>query len=184
LSSIDLAGQVQPTFHRSPKLNWGIVRPDERGLICNPSGACSRPSAHGQPRSPSSLTTAFLATSLVCVWTPRCPHVAAAQSPLPCYPTCYVFEQWPKMDEAAGGGRIPPLAASCTTAGLAMNAGGHPSPGTPWGSSSPHSSTLSPRGRRNRCPPSPLELRPTFTDAGTHVKSREFVSAPQVTCAG
>ena len=25
-------------------LNLGIVRPDERGLISNPTGACSRPS--------------------------------------------------------------------------------------------------------------------------------------------
>ena len=44
LSLIDLAGQVQPTFHRSPMPNLEIVRPDERGLISNPTGACSRPS--------------------------------------------------------------------------------------------------------------------------------------------
>src|SRR4029434_5372203 len=28
---IDFAGQVQPTFRRSPMLHLGIVRPDERG---------------------------------------------------------------------------------------------------------------------------------------------------------
>jgi hypothetical protein len=39
LSLIDLAGQVQPTFHRSPMLNLEIVRPDERGLISNPNVA-------------------------------------------------------------------------------------------------------------------------------------------------
>ena len=31
-SAIDLAGQVQPTFCKSPMLHFGIVRPDERGL--------------------------------------------------------------------------------------------------------------------------------------------------------
>jgi hypothetical protein len=41
---IDFAGQVQPTFHRSPMLHLGIVRPDERGLITNPLGlAAVRP---------------------------------------------------------------------------------------------------------------------------------------------
>jgi hypothetical protein len=34
----DFAGQVQPTFRRSPMLHLGIVRPDERGLITNPLG--------------------------------------------------------------------------------------------------------------------------------------------------
>jgi|SRR3972149_7862264 len=43
-SLIDLAGQVQPTFHRSPMPNLEIVRPDEQGLISNPTGACSGPS--------------------------------------------------------------------------------------------------------------------------------------------
>ncbi len=75
---VDFAGQVQATFRRSPMLHFGIVWPDERGLIrvgqrrksfisspCGVCGAIVPPDEPGLITNPLGLAAVRLSNKLL-----------------------------------------------------------------------------------------------------------------------
>ncbi|SRR6266545_7973227 len=76
---IDFAGQVQPTFRRSPMLHLGIVQPDERGLITSPLGLAAvrlttKLTCRGRCNTRMSRETSMAAPVRCSAWFGGCLH--------------------------------------------------------------------------------------------------------------